>query len=132
MDNLLQGFKYVKKDWGWELWLHNDKDADLCYKILMVAKGYMSSYHYHPKKSETFTVLHGKMLLEYGVLDDNGCVASPMIYELEPGESAYIYSLRPHRFRSMNNEDCIFLEKSSYHDNGDVVRICKGGKCDGN
>ena len=62
--------KYVSKGWGYELWIANNDDY--CGKLLHVVKDRHLSFHFHKKKSETFYVQNGKMLvfLGYGTGDE--------------------------------------------------------------
>lgn len=61
----LAGFKGGKHDhlWGYELWIENNDRY--CGKLLMLNKGFESSWHYHKRKDETFVILEGKILLTY-------------------------------------------------------------------
>ncbi len=56
--------KYVQKVWGHEEWTHNSELY--CGKLLYVNHGAACSLHYHIKKTETFTVVRGRVKLEMG------------------------------------------------------------------
>jgi len=56
--------KTVQKKWGNELWIVNNKKY--CGKILTLNAGQNCSLHYHKIKHETFYVLSGEAILEYG------------------------------------------------------------------
>lgn len=99
--------KTVKKKWGREEWLvNNDK---YCAKFLHVKKGAQSSYHYHPKKQETFYCIDGEIMLT---------VRGVEFLLTEP------YTLNPstlHSFFGMT-AGCI-LEISTPHSDDDVIRL---------
>ena len=42
--------KKVKKDWGYELWLVNNKEENYCGKILYINEGCAGSMHFHANK----------------------------------------------------------------------------------
>ena len=56
--------KKIKKDWGYELWLVNNKEEDYCGKILCINEGCKGSMHFHANKHETFYILEGKLKIE--------------------------------------------------------------------
>ena len=105
----IERLKYVKKVWGEEIYLVND---GYCGKLLVVDGGTESSYHYHPKKKETFYALEG-----YGRLTVEGKEhnLAPFLNPktIQPGEK--------HSFKT--DMGMVLLEISSFHDDNDVVRI---------
>ena len=103
-------FKFVYKVWGEEIWLvNNDR---YCGKLLVVNKGAECSYHYHPKKKETFYCLEG-----YGTLIVNGKeeLLAPFSRPktIEPGDKHKFIGITP----------LVIIEVSSFHDDEDVVRL---------
>jgi mannose-6-phosphate isomerase-like protein (cupin superfamily) len=45
--------------WGYELWIENNEKY--CNKLLILHKGFESSWHYHERKDETFVILEGQV-----------------------------------------------------------------------
>lgn len=112
--------KFVKKDWGWELWFANVQDGpNYCGKMLFVEYGKWSSggrYHYHKIKDETFFVLEGLLLLKY-VENDRVHVEI-----LAAGDVFRIKPLVKHVFTSISNIGCRFIEVSTFHSDEDSYR----------
>jgi mannose-6-phosphate isomerase-like protein (cupin superfamily) len=112
---------FVKKDWGWEYWFSNVKDsADYCGKILYIEFGKWSSnfkYHYHKKKDETFVVLEGILQIDY-VVDE---YTLHTIY-LNPLQTFRVKPLMKHRFTSVTETGCKFVEVSTFHSDDDSYR----------
>lgn len=106
---LRQG-KIVKKVWGNEAWIVNR--PDYCGKMLFVKKGYRCSKHYHVKKAETFFILKGKVLFEYGNSDKQ---------ILQPGDIIDIPRQKLHRFTGL--EDSQIVEFSTHHEDDDSYRL---------
>ena len=126
------------KGWGFERWFANDEENNYCGKELNVVGGKHCSLHYHPIKHETFYVMRGKIILEYG---DHP--------ELEPGQdgpyangfSNFRHLLTPkvlfpndvfvippglrHRFTA-ENRDSMIIEVSTFHRDEDIVRVILG------
>ena len=109
--------KKVEKEWGYELWLANNKNHDYCGKILHINKGHESSLHYHEKKHETMYVLKGK--LEVMLVDtEMGVVGS--VHTLREGEAIEIDRCVPHRLYAV--EDVDIIESSTFHMDSDSKR----------
>lgn len=101
--------KIVDKDWGREIWIVNcDK---YCGKILELDGGYISSYHCHKIKQETFYCLEGIFILKLEGEE------APMIVG---GEPVTIFPGQYHSFRSAVGAK--ILEISTEHREDDVVR----------
>jgi N-acetylneuraminate synthase len=104
----------VEKKWGYEIWFANNDGY--CGKEIVCENKIWSSegdYHYHPKKDETFWVIHGELLLDVeGTrhLLHKGCG-----FRIKPGTK--------HRFRSVYSV-CRFIEASTTHFDDDSIR-CK-------
>lgn len=105
---LLLAAKKVEKKWGVEYWLENTDQY--CTKILQLEGGYQCSYHMHPRKKETFSVITGHVRLE----------RDGFVHYLSPGDKLRIEPGTYHRFSS--SEGALILESSSFHDDADVVR----------
>lgn len=116
----------VKKDWGYEFWLHN---SDICYKILVLNGGWQGSLHYHGVKNEKFTIMNGKVKLEIGTIDENDQYQETEVIELSVGDTKYVNNHKAHRFTSLSDISVI-LEESTHHDDNDTHRITKAGKID--
>lgn len=108
--------KYVKKDWGHELWLVNT--PLYCGKKMFLTQGRQCSLHYHKLKDETFHVLEGAIKFEL-----NG-----EVYALVPGDTVHIPPLAKHRFGGIAAS--IFIEFSTHHDDADVYRDEPSGPID--
>ncbi len=112
----LQPIKRVKKVWGLETWLVNQEDISYCSKILSVAVGRYSSYHYHPIKEETFYILSGKLQF----------TLERKVFEMLPGDRIHIPPKTKHKFEGL--EYSRILEISTFHSDDDVVRLSESGK----
>ena len=105
----------VQKIWGYEEWLENN--AAYCVKLLRLNRAHRCSLHYHPVKDETFYVVSGRVLLEYGG-------ASPEELETRVLVAGDHHRLPPdtvHRFTGL--VDSTFLEAGTTHSDDDVVRL---------
>lgn len=109
--------KIVKKAWGSEEWVENN---DLyCGKILIVHRKMWSSdkkFHYHLIKDKTFYVLEGELLLHV----KKGTNIKPIV--LKEGESYRIKPKVKHRFTSLSEPYCKFMEVSTQHLDEDSIR----------
>ena len=125
---------FVKKGWGWELWLANynfswheqgiNSPVDgYCGKKMCLLHGKQCSWHYHDVKQETFFILRGKMKVLYGMDDD---ISNAEETILGPGDIFDVHHGLRHRFIGESEEDCIFIEFSTYHREEDSIRIEKG------
>lgn len=111
--------KRVEKDWGYELWLANDEDLNICTKILFVQKLKKFSMHFHDKKREYFYVHSGNCFLR--ILDtslNNPDVAS---IRLVAGDSFFIDRLVPHQIEAI--QDTEIIETSTFHKDEDSFRV---------
>lgn len=111
--------QFIDKVWGEEIWLVNC--AEYCGKLLVLDKNAESSYHYHPKKQETFYCIEGYVVLTIAGKEH---ILAPFTRPktITPGE--------PHSFKGIT--EAVILEISSFHDDTDVVRLTssKAGKDD--
>lgn len=112
-----ESIRTIDKIWGEEIILVND---DYCGKLLVLDRNAESSYHYHPRKKETFYCLEGYAVL---TIEDKEYMLAPFTRPktIEPNEK--------HKFKGIT--EAIILEVSSFHDDTDVVRITPskaGGK----
>ena len=110
-------FKGEKHDhlWGYELWIENNEKY--CNKLLMLNKGFESSWHYHERKDETFIILEGQVSLTYA----NSPNASPQAIVLNPGDKFRLKPRVVHTFKSLVPKS-IVMEVSTT-DDGDNVKL---------
>lgn len=109
--------KRVEKNWGYELWIHNDEDY--CGKSLVFTKeGNKFSMHYHLKKKETWYVQEGSFIFDW-IDVENGKRLSQLIQE---GDSVLIERGQPHQLTALKDNSTIF-EVSTQHFDEDSYRI---------
>ena len=104
--------KLALKVWGEEHWIVN---IDYCGKLLKLKKMHRCSIHHHKKKTETFYIVKGQVLLE---LQDNA-------YMMLPGDAIDILPGQDHRFTGMVDSE--IMEFSTHHEDEDSYRtVCSG------
>jgi len=103
--------KTVNKLWGIEIWIANCEEY--CGKFLNLRAGYISSYHYHRIKKETFYCLDGKVLLT---------VEGVTFILFADDEPVTIHPGQKHSFESISPLATL-LEISTTHSDEDVVRV---------
>lgn len=105
---------YVKKTWGYEVWIHNDEDY--CGKLLIVYKDKQCSLHCHKIKKETF-------YLSKGIIEIITYVGTQKeIQILEPGDVIEIPIGTYHRFKGISKKS-VLIEISTQHFDSDSYRI---------
>jgi len=110
---------FVFKGWGWEDWIANN---DLyCGKRMFCLRGKKCSWHYHLKKSETFFVQSGSLLLLYGTSDDLNYSSGRILSE---GDEFHLVAETRHLFYGL--KDTVFFEFSTHHEESDSIRVIKG------
>jgi len=107
-----------QKTWGEEIWIANSELY--CGKLLQFKKDHHSSLHYHIKKTETWYVLKGQLLLQYQ--QDQ----TTRFHILNPGDVVHLNPLTPHKLTA--NQDSTVLEVSTTHHESDTTRISPSGK----
>jgi len=112
--------KVVKKGWGEEIWIHNDKEY--CGKLLRFFKaGNKFSLHYHVIKKESWYV--GKGSFKYIFVDtEEGKEYETIIKE---GTCLTIERGQPHQLIALEDMSEIF-EVSTEHFDEDSYRIRVG------
>lgn len=111
-----QGYPHIPKVWGQEIVLVNS--PKYCAKFLVIAPGKQCSLHRHLIKDETFYILEGEVLIDYG--------EPPCHNELKyQGDCFHVATGMWHRFGSL--EGAIILEVSSEHNDEDVERLQPSG-----
>lgn len=106
---------FVKKTWGFETWIHNDKDY--CGKTLTVYLDKKCSLHYHKLKKETFYVLEGRVQI---ITIDTRDVLRDEV--LEAGDMIEVDRLVAHQFKGLAFRSVI-MEVSTQHFDSDSYRI---------
>lgn len=106
------------KSWGSEEWVENSLEKNRCLKILKIDCGKKSSFHYHKEKDETFFLLKGQIYLH---LSDDDNLDEAKVELIKVGECIHIPRGKRHRINAL--EESIILETSSFHSDGDTVRI---------
>lgn len=107
----------VDKNWGYELWIHND--SQYCGKLLVFTnKGNRFSMHYHMIKNETWYVQKG--LFEFHWIDTDEAKLYKEI--LNVGDCVYIDRGKPHQLIALEPESIVF-EVSTQHFDDDSYRI---------
>jgi quercetin dioxygenase-like cupin family protein len=135
--------KYVKKGWGYELWIENN--SLYCGKKLHFDIGKKCSVHAHKLKTETFFVNQGELEVYYldskylhVDFDDifDGYTPNPEIAEnilnnglwqtvvLKEGERFFVPPHMFHRMKGIENSD--MFEFSTTHYDSDSYRLLKG------
>jgi len=109
--------KKVDKNWGYELWIHNDEQY--CGKLLVFPnEGNRFSMHYHMIKNETWYVQKG--VFEFNWIDTYEAKLNKEI--LNVGDCVYIDRGKPHQLIALEPESIVF-EVSTQHFDDDSYRI---------
>jgi|SRR3989338_1329083 len=113
----LAEFKGERHDhlWGYELWIENNEKY--CNKLLILHKGFESSWHYHERKDETFVIIEGQVSLSYA----NGINEKTQTIILNKGDK---FRLKPgvvHTFKSLTPKSTVM--EISTPDDGDNVKL---------
>lgn len=122
---------FISKPWGYELVIANNKAY--CGKKLVIAKGQMTSLHYHETKDETFFVQSGRSAVYY--CDDPKQMPPPLKdgefnpeaylhlkeIKLNKGDTFHIPPRRVHQICAL--EDLELIEISTQHKEDDTIRF---------
>ena len=108
--------------WGYELWIENSEKY--CSKLLILNKGFESSWHYHERKDETFVILEGQVSLTYANSKD----AAAQTIILDMGDKFRLTPRVVHTFKSLTAKS-IVMEVSTT-DDGDNVKLRPARKID--
>lgn len=107
----------VEKQWGYELWVHND--SQYCGKLLVFNKtGDRFSMHYHMLKNETWYVQEGSFQFDW--FDTEDAVKKSTI--LQKGDTVYIEKGLPHQLIALEDNATVF-EVSTQHFDQDSYRL---------
>jgi len=110
--------KIVKKKWGVEIILHNDDKY--CGKILKFCAGAEFSMHFHIKKTETWYVNKGELIIRYIDVKD----ATKYEKKLMVGDVIEIEKGCPHQLFAITESE--IFEVSTQHFDDDSYKIIKG------
>ena len=107
----------IEKKWGYELWIHNDKEY--CGKLLVFTKDRNKfSMHYHIQKKETWYIQQGRF--QFNWIDvENGKLEGRT---LEQGETVLIERGLPHQLIALDDNSIVF-EVSTQHFDEDSYRV---------
>jgi mannose-6-phosphate isomerase-like protein (cupin superfamily) len=123
-DIKIQTPKRVEKQWGYELWIHNDKQY--CGKLLVFTNsGNKFSMHYHMIKNETWYVQEGAFQFDW--IDTE--TAERCYTQLQKGDVVYIEKGLPHQLTALIDNSIVF-EVSTEHFDADSYRIYRNGPQD--
>lgn len=100
--------------WGWEKWLVNDVELNVCCKFLIIYPGFCSSKHSHKTKAEYFQILSGKLKLVVFKQSDPEII--DRIIHMESGKQYFIPANTYHRFETETREFVLLLEVSTFED----------------
>lgn len=107
----------VEKQWGYELWIHND--SQYCGKLLVFNKtGDRFSMHYHMLKNETWYIQEGSFQFDWFDTED----AVKKSTTLQKGDTVYIEKGLPHQLIALEDNATVF-EVSTEHFDQDSYRI---------
>ena len=116
----MRASKKVDKDWGYEIWMANNKEEDYCGKILHINEGCSTSMHFHVKKHETFYVLSGVLCLL--IMNTQTTEAFPKY--INPGETFELCRAIPHKLQAFDDPVDI-VEISTFHEDSDSYRVSR-------
>jgi mannose-6-phosphate isomerase-like protein (cupin superfamily) len=123
-DIKIQHPKRVEKKWGYELWIHNDKDY--CGKLLVFNNsGDKFSMHYHMIKDETWYVQEGAFQFDW-IDTENG---ERLYTQIQKGDVIEIKKGLPHQLTALTEGATIF-EVSTQHFDEDSYRIYRNQPSD--
>jgi mannose-6-phosphate isomerase-like protein (cupin superfamily) len=123
-DIKIQTPKRVEKQWGHELWIHNDNQY--CGKLLVFTNsGNKFSMHYHMIKNETWYVQEGAFQFDW--IDTES--AERCYTQLQKGDVVYIEKGLPHQLTALIDNSIVF-EVSTEHFDEDSYRIYRKGPQD--
>ena len=108
------------KAWGSEFHLHNDNKY--CAKAMVVVPGGKCSVHFHKKKTETFILAEGKLIVE---IVDMHTGEACKYYLKVPGDSITIHPETPHTFYVPEGQltPSWFVESSTQDFDDDSYRL---------
>ena len=124
IDVKIQHPKRVEKQWGHELWIHND--SQYCGKLLVFTNsGNKFSMHYHMLKNETWYIQEGSFQFDW----IDGEKAERCYTQLQKGDVVYIQKGLPHQLTALEDNSIVF-EVSTEHFDEDSYRVYRNGPQD--
>jgi mannose-6-phosphate isomerase-like protein (cupin superfamily) len=111
--------KLVNKEWGREIWLVNNEEANYCGKILEINPSKGFSMHFHDIKVETFWVLEGNGAL-FLIDLKTGKLNKELLY---PNKIVNIPRLKPHQIINDSDKVLKIVEFSTFHRDEDSYRV---------
>ena len=124
IDVKIQHPKRVEKQWGYELWIHND--SQYCGKLLVFTNaGNKFSMHYHMLKNETWYIQEGSFQFDW----IDGEKAERCYTQLQKGDVVYIQKGLPHQLTALVDNSVVF-EVSTEHFDEDSYRVYRNGPQD--
>jgi len=109
--------KVISKIWGHEEIFINSKNY--CFKKLNLVVNFISSYHYHIKKDESFIIGENSS-------DIYMCVEG-IKFKMQPGNFIHMPPGYKHQFAAMKNAPTYFYEVSTEDSSEDSIRLTKSG-----
>jgi mannose-6-phosphate isomerase-like protein (cupin superfamily) len=103
--------KIIQKSWGYESIFYNDL---YCAKTLTINPDQKTSYHYHPVKHETITVVSG--IANININGKNNILEQNQSVVLEPNTPHYIHNMS-------SKLPLLIAEASTKDDSQDSIRI---------
>jgi quercetin dioxygenase-like cupin family protein len=103
--------KIIQKSWGYESIFYNDL---YCAKTLTINPDQKTSYHYHPVKHETITVVSG--IANININGKNNILEQNQSVVLEPNTPHYIHNIS-------SKLPLLIAEASTKDDPQDSIRI---------
>jgi mannose-6-phosphate isomerase-like protein (cupin superfamily) len=112
--------KVVEKEWGQELWVANNEEANYCGKILTINPGKGFSMHFHDIKVETFFIGKG-----WGTLWTIDLKTGKLSNEiLSKNKVVHIPRLKPHQIINDHPSEILeIFEFSTFHRDEDSYRV---------
>lgn len=111
----------VMKTWGYERWIVNNEELNLCVKELVLTQekcGTWCSMHRHHIKDEVFKITQGSVRFQW---IEDGKLNEAYLHH---GDEAVIPAGWYHRFQSATDmEDAVITEASTFHRDEDVDRM---------
>ena len=119
----LQEIEVVKKEWGEEHIICRNPHAA---KIMKLNPTYQVSIHWHAKKTETFILVKGELIVE--IINQLGI--KEIVLLNTPLSSITINPNTPHTFYTpdFQEEETIFIEASTEDNPNDSFRFCQSGR----
>lgn len=146
----LQQIKKVNKLWGHEFWLQKDGGAKdgYCGKILVYQPDALSSFHFHPIKTEHMVIWRGTGFLEtlppvpdgttvqydedtrtaIYTAEDGTTTHEAQLTHILPEDVLYFPARTPHRIQA--REELVVFEVSTPHNDSDVIRLTESRRID--